>query len=154
MQRRAFTALAAAAAITLVAGCAGLGFGDPLNVAIVGFEPLQGEGLEARFALKLRVQNPSDTAFAFNGAALTVFVRGERFATGVSSESGTVPRFGETVITVPVSVPASALLGQVLNATSADPGRFDYRVRGTLHATEYGSRSFDSTGELRVPGTR
>lgn len=150
MRRRAFAVVLAA----LVAGCAGIGMGNPLNVAIVGFEPLPGEGLEARFALKLRVQNPTDTAFTFNGAALTVFVRGERFATGVSNEAGTVPRFGETIVTVPVSVPASALLGQVLNATSADPGRFDYRVRGSLHATEYGSRPFDSTGELRVPGSR
>jgi len=150
MHRRAFAAMLAA----LVAGCAGIGMGDPLNVAIVGLEPLQGEGMEARFALKLRVQNPTDTALTFNGAALTVFVRGERFATGVSNETGTVHRFGEAIITVPVSVPASALLGQVLNAASADPGRFDYRVRGTLHAAGYGSRSFDATGDLRVPGLR
>jgi hypothetical protein len=150
MRRRAFAAVAAA----LLAGCAGFGFGDPLNVAIVGLEPLQGQGLEARFALKLRVQNPTDAAFDFNGVSLTLYVRGERFATGVADVAGTVPRFGETVITVPVSVPVSALVGQVLNATSADSGRFDYRVRGSLHASEYGSRTFDSAGELRVPAMR
>lgn len=154
MQRRTFTAIAVVAAAALATGCAGIGMGDPLNVAIVGIEPMEGQGLEARFAIKLRVQNPTDSAFQFNGVSLTLFVRGERFATGVADTAGTVPRFGETVISVPVSVPASALLGQVLSATSADPGRLDYRLRGSLHASEYGSRTFDSTGELRVPAMR
>jgi len=148
MRRRVLAAIAAA----VVAGCAGMGWGDPLNVAIVGLEPLEGQGLEARFALKLRVQNPTDRAFQFDGVSLTVFVRGDRFATGVSDAAGTVPRFGETVVTIPVSVPATALLGQVLTAIGGDPGPLDYRVRGSLSGTEYGSRSFDSTGELRLPG--
>src|SRR4029450_3954606 len=50
------TALTAAA----LTGCAGIGLREPLRVSLAGLEPLSGEGLEARFVAKIRVQNPND----------------------------------------------------------------------------------------------
>ena len=52
-------------AVTLVVGCAGLARQDPVQAYVVGVEPLQGEGLELRMLVKLRVQNPNDTPSAF-----------------------------------------------------------------------------------------
>ena len=88
----------------LLAGCAGLAGVDPLRVTLAGIEPLPGQGMEMRMAVKLRVQNSNDAAVDFDGAALTLEVRGMDFASGVSDQRGSVPRFGETVITVPVTV--------------------------------------------------
>jgi LEA14-like dessication related protein len=140
------------AAVALFAGCAGLALQEPLNVNLVGLEPIEGQGMEARFAATVRVQNPNETPIDFNGVSITLDVRGERFATGVSDASGTVPRFGETVITIPVSVPAAAVVRQVLGfATGGDRGRVDYRVRGRLSSPSLGSHAFDSRGELRLP---
>src|SRR4051812_21181666 len=41
-------------------GCAGLFGADPLRVSVAGIEPIASQGLEIRFNVKLRVQNPND----------------------------------------------------------------------------------------------
>ena len=84
----------------LAAGCAGLPGRDPLRVAVVGIDALDGQGLELRLAIKLRVQNPNDSAVEFDGAALELEVNGKPLATGVSDQRGSVPRYGEAVLTV------------------------------------------------------
>ncbi len=150
MQRRAVVT----ALVALLAGCAALALQEPLNVNLVGLEPLEGQGMEARFAAKIRVQNPNDTPIEFNGISLALDVRGERFATGVSDATGTVPRFGEAVLTIPVSVPVSSFVRQIVGfARGDDRTRLEYRVRGRLNSPTLGSHAFDSRGELRLPAT-
>src|SRR5208282_4170407 len=83
----------------MLAGCVNLGLREPVQVNVVGIEPLPGEGMEMRMAVKLRLQNPNDVAMDFDGISIVLDVRGSTFATGVSSERGSVPRFGETVVT-------------------------------------------------------
>lgn len=53
-------------ALTLSA-CAGLQRTDPVQVTVAGIESLPGEGLELRMMVKLRVQNPNDTAIDYDG---------------------------------------------------------------------------------------
>src|SRR4051812_40010123 len=79
---------------------------DPLNVSVAGIEPVDGEGLELRLAVKVRIQNPNDAPIDYNGVALTLELNGMKFGSGVSDEIGTVPRYGETVVTLPVAVGA------------------------------------------------
>ena len=50
--------------------CAALSPRDPLNVQVAGIQPLQGEGPEARFPVKLRLQNPNEGAIDYSGVAL------------------------------------------------------------------------------------
>jgi len=54
----------------LVSGCALLQPRDPLHVTVAGIEPLQGEGLELRMSVKLRVQNPNDAPLDYRGVAV------------------------------------------------------------------------------------
>jgi LEA14-like dessication related protein len=136
----------------LLSACAGLGLREPLNVNVVGMEPLAGEGMEARFAVKIRIQNPNDTPLEFNGVSLRLDLRGSSFATGVSDAAGTVPRFGETVLTVPVTVPVSAIIQQVVGFATSDRTRADYRLRGRLAGPGFGAVGFESTGEITLPG--
>ena len=96
--------------IVLIAGCSTLmGPRDPVQVQVVGVEPLGGEGLELRMLCKLRVQNPNDVPIEFNGIYLLFEVRGSAFATGLSDAVGTIPRFGEVVLSVPITVSALQL---------------------------------------------
>jgi LEA14-like dessication related protein len=67
---------------------------EPLRVNVAGLEPLAGEGLEMRFNVKLRIQNPNDTPLEFQGVSLQLDLNGKPFASGVSDEAGVVPRFG------------------------------------------------------------
>ena len=134
----------------LLAGCAGLAGVDPLRVTLAGIEPLPGQGMEMRLAVKLRVQNPNDAAVDFDGAALTLEVRGMDFASGVSDQRGSVPRFGETVITVPVTVSAFAVVRQVLGLAGGDMPKLDFVARGKLASGGFGTR-FESSGEFELP---
>jgi LEA14-like dessication related protein len=143
--------LLVATLVLLLSGCAGLGLRDPLAVYVVGMEPLPGQGMEGRFLVKLRVQNPNEQPIEYDGIALSLDVRGSRLATGVSDERGTVPRFGEAVIAVPVSVPATALLRQALGFAAGDRSRVDYRLRGRLGGPTFGGMSFESSGEFALP---
>ncbi len=139
------------AGLGLLCGCAGLGFGEPVNVSVVGMEPLPGQGMEGRFLVKLRVQNPNDRPIVYDGVSIELDLRGSRLATGVSDERGTVPRFGESIVQVPVSVPVSALVRQALGFAAGDRTRSDYRLRGRLASSGFGGVSFSSTGELTLP---
>jgi hypothetical protein len=66
-----------------------------------------------------------------------------------------VPRFGETLVTVPVTVPATAMIRQVLGLATAAPGdrmKVDYTLRGKLAGPTFNSVRFDTRGELQLPG--
>lgn len=141
------------ASALLMSGCASLLQREPVRVDVVGVEPLPGEGLELRMALKLRVTNPNDNALDFDGLSVTLDVRGSRFASGVSNERGSVPRFGEAVISVPVSVSALSLVRQAMGVASGNgpTDRVEYVLKGRLAGTALGGVSFTSSGELVLP---
>lgn len=139
-------------AALLLGGCAGWPGIDPLQVQLAGIEPLSGAGLEMRMAVTLRVQNPNDTAIDFDGVALTLELRGQDFASGVSDQRGQVPRFGETLITVPVTVSAMALLQQFMSLAQDERGKLDFIARGKLSGSGFGSARFVARGEFTLPG--
>jgi LEA14-like dessication related protein len=134
-----------------LAACAGLPGLDAPKVSIAGVESLPGEGMELRMAVKLRVQNPNDQPIDFDGVALGLEVRGMDFASGVSDARGTVPRFGETVIVVPVTVSAFAMARQVYSFATGDRAKIDFVASGKLGGTGFGGVRFTSKGEFELP---
>lgn len=148
---RIVSRIVAIALVVAVAGCAGLGLRDPVSVHVVGLEPMPGEGMETRFALKLRVQNPNEAPLEFDGVFVEFDVRGSRLASGVSDQRGLVPRFGETVITVPMSVSVGAMIRQVIGLATAERVRADYQMRGKLAGPAFGGYRFESKGEVQLP---
>lgn len=141
-----------ACAALLTAGCAGMERAEPVEVILVGVEPLQSEGLELRMLVKLRVQNPNDQPLDFNGIALQLDVQGKRFATGVSDGTGSVPRFGETVVAVPVSIPVLRVAQQAIGVMSNQyRGKVAYRMSGQIAGPSVGIVRFKSQGELELP---
>lgn len=147
MRRRA--ALAAAAFVPL-AGCAALSGRDPLRVDVAGIEPLPGEGLELRLAIRLRVQNPNETPVEFDGAALDLEVDGRTLASGVTDRAGSVPRFGEAVVTVPVTISAWNALRQAMRLADGSPrDALPVVLRGKLAAGAFGTVRFAKDATLR-----
>jgi len=148
MNRRSLVAVMTIA----LAGCAGMPGQDPLRVTLAGIESLPGQGMEVRMAVKLRLQNPNDAPVSFDGAALTLEVRGMDLASGVSDVSGTVPRFGETVITVPVTVSAFAIARQVISlASGSNNQKLEFIARGKLSDGSFGGARFESKGSFDLP---
>jgi LEA14-like dessication related protein len=136
----------------MLASCAALETRDPLQVTVAGIEPLQGQGMELRMLVKLRVQNPNDAAVDFNGVSVKIDVQGKTFATGVSDEAGSVPRFGEAVISVPVTTSAMRMVRQALGMMEGKgTGKVSYALTGKLNGTGFGSVRFESSGDLQLP---
>ena len=127
---------------------------DALHINVVGIEPLQGQDLEVRFAVKLRVQNPNETAIDYNGVALDLEVNGRPLAAGVSDQQGSIPRFSETVLTVPVSVSAFSVLRQTLGLSQTQSlNNLPYVLRGKLAGGLFGTVRFVDRGTLELPTT-
>ncbi|KAF1053833.1 MAG: hypothetical protein GAK43_01210 [Stenotrophomonas maltophilia] len=125
---------------------------DPLNINLVGVEPLPGQDMEARFSVRLRVQNPNDQAIAYDGIALDLAVNGQPLASGVSDQAGEVPRFGESVISVPMSISAFSVLRQAWGLSAGPPRQgLPYRLRGKLAGGLFGSVRFEDQGVLDWP---
>lgn len=144
--------LSALLLMAALAGCASWAPRDPLHIDLVGLEPLPSEGLEARFAVKLRVQNPNESAINFNGVSLALDIDDQPLARGVSDQRGQVPRFGETVISVPVTISAYSVLRQAWGASTHQPGQsLPYQLRGKLADGLFGTRRFSDSGQLTWP---
>lgn len=140
-----------AVCLLALAGCAGMPGLDGLNVTLAGIEALPSQGMEVRMAVKLRVQNPNDTPVEFDGVALNLELRGHDFASGVSDAKGTVPRFGETLLVVPMTVSATALLRQAYSFATGERSKLDFVARGKLAGSGFGGTRFESRGEFDLP---
>jgi LEA14-like dessication related protein len=143
-----------AAAVLALSGCASLPHKDPLQVTVAGIEGLPGEGMELRMLVKLRVQNPNPAPVEYSGAYLEFDVLDKTFATGVSSESGTVPGFGEAVIAVPVTVSVLRMVRQVVGVLDGQPvDSINYEMSGKLNGGLFGTHRFETRGEFEWPAS-
>lgn len=148
--RAAWLAAISCLAALALTGCATLRQ-DPVQVYVVGIEPLQGEGLELRMLVKLRVQNPNDTPIRYDGIYVDLDVQGRPFASGVSDASGEVPRFGETVISVPVSISAFRLVRGAVGVLNTQNEKLQYALRGKLAGPAFNTVRFSAKGEMALP---
>ena len=147
--------LAAALLAAVLCSCSTLQHSDPLQVSVAGVEPLEGEGLELRLAVKVRVQNPNDAAVDYNGVALSLDLNGHKFGSGVSSEVGTVPRYGESVVTIPITIGMFNMARQVLGLVNGgDTKAVTYKVKGKLEGGVFGTRRFTDEGTFELPAER
>jgi LEA14-like dessication related protein len=137
-----------------LSACALFPHRDPLNINVVGIEPLPSEGLEMRFAVKLRLQNPNETAIDYSGAALDLEVNGRTLATGVSDQSGSIPRFSEGILSIPVSISAFSVLRQTLGLSQTQSlDNLPYVLKGKLAGGLFGTLRFVDRGTLDLPNS-
>ena len=149
--RRRLAGLAVAMlGLTALGGCAGLQLGmQKPEVTVANIRLLDGNLLEQRFLLTLRVMNPNTSEIAIEGLTFKVDLNGQPFAKGVGNQPVVVPRLGEAM----VEVTATTGLGGLLRQLKAFKGRekVDYRISGRLVTGNFGGIDFDQTGEVELP---
>lgn len=134
---------------SLLGACALLPQRDPVNISVVGIDALPSQDLELRLAVKLRLQNPNDSVIDYDGVALDLDINGRGLASGVSDQHGTIGRFSETVLTVPVSISAFSALRQALGLSQNQGLQgLPYVVRGKLAGGLFGTVRFKESGVL------
>ncbi|SNB84892.1 LEA14-like dessication related protein [Pseudomonas sp. URIL14HWK12:I8] len=125
---------------------------DPVTISVIGIEPLPGQKLELRMAVKMRVQNPNESPIDYNGIALNLEVNGQPLAAGVSDQQGHIGRYDEAVIVVPVSITAFSFLRQAYGLGKVDSLQgLPYKLRGKLAGGPLGTVRFTDEGKLDLP---
>ncbi|MFK0035989.1 LEA type 2 family protein [Pseudomonas monteilii] len=125
---------------------------DPVNISVIGIEPLPSQELELRMAVKMRVQNPNESPIDYNGIALNLEVNGQPLAAGVSDQQGHIGRYDEAVIVVPVSITAFSFLRQAYGLGKVDSLQgLPYKLRGKLAGGLLGTVRFTDEGKLDLP---
>jgi len=136
--------------LALVAACA-TPSGVPLRVNVASVERIEGAAMELRFVAKLRVQNANDRPLEFNGASAELILNGKTIGTGVSDGRGSVPRFSETFVNVPITVSALGEVRQAIGLYGAPDRKLDTILKGRLSGSGYDDLSFEWRGELAMP---
>ncbi len=102
--------------------------------------------------VKLRIQNPNDAPLDFSGVSVQMDVQGKSFATGVSDAAGSVPRYGEAIVNVPVSISMFGIARQAIGVmTNEYGGKVAYEMSGKLAGRAFNSVRFNSKGEFTLP---
>jgi LEA14-like dessication related protein len=140
--------LAIAVALSAFAACSSLDARDPLQVTVAAIEPMQeqGDGMEVRLLVRLRVQNPNPTEIAWDGAYVKVEVQDRTFATGVSDAGGTLAGFSEGLVEVPVTISMLRMVRHFIGmADDAPAEQLRYSMSGKL-----GGHRFSASGEFSL----
>jgi LEA14-like dessication related protein len=135
-----------------IAGCAGAPARlDPLSVTLSDISPAQIGLLEQEYAIKIRVQNPNDTAIRIEGLSYQIDLNGKPFAKGVSRQSASVPAFGEVMLDATAISNLGAMMSQIAQMQKDGmPERFSYHLQGKLGLRQ-SSIPFDSQGNIELP---
>lgn len=120
--RRTFLPLALGALLTLLTGCAmsPANFDAP-EIDLAGLRPLTSRGMEARFALQLRVLNPNTLPLNIDGWHYQVYLRDERVLSGVSAEPVRIPGYGEDLVDLEASAGVLGSLALLRDLMSSPP---------------------------------
>ncbi|MEQ8692603.1 MAG: LEA type 2 family protein [Pseudomonadales bacterium] len=142
-----------AALLALLTACATplVDFDTP-EVDLVGMRPIKSNGMEARFAVQLRVINPNTRPLNIDGLHYQVYLREQRALSGVSAEAVRIPAYGEGLVELEASagmLGSLALLRDLMSnpPDSGLPYRLEVKlsVGGSLRALR-----IDREGVLRL----
>ncbi len=146
---------ALAALLALASGCATLYGLNPPRVNVSSVTPVDFTLLEQKFLVKVRVQNPNDVDLEVTGMTFDLDLNGKSFATGVSGQAVTIPRFGSNLVEVEMISGLGGVVRQLAGLSGgAAPPRFTWRLQGKLHLSQPvpASLGFDETGDIEIPG--
>lgn len=122
------------------------------RIALGNVRLLDSKGLVQRLQIELLVANPNDFDIPLTGLQFTMQLNGLDFANGLSNARVTLPRLGEAVVPVTVTVSILAVLQQV-QAVSESTG-LEYKITGEVFIDHVlvGTVPFEKSGKLEMGG--
>ncbi|ADJ28328.1 LEA type 2 family protein [Nitrosococcus watsonii] len=127
----------------LLTACATLSSYERPRVYLTDLQFREASMLAQHFLLRLRIDNPNDSALSIDGMEVSLNLNGHPLAQGVSSQSFSVPRFGSTETEMRVTTTFISLVQQILSLQGQR--ELNYEIAGQLHLTRalgFGRRVF------------
>jgi len=141
---RRMRAIAAAATVALLGGCALAPKLTTPQLTIVGVK-LEGSDLLAqRLKVRVHVQNPNDRTLPVKGIDYTLDVDGQPFASGESAGSFVVPALGEAEFDMNVTTNMAGTLVRLLARSSEARASIPYRLSGKIALSQGWLQSIQS----------
>lgn len=149
MMKTIFRVLAAVWVILLVIGCNSLTAlpvkPESPEVLLVNIKPLDTTIFEQRLQVDLRIRNPNDFDLEVTGIDFTLHLNDKRLARGLSNKTSTIPRLGDSVLSVETTTSTLDVVRQLLNFRQDQD--VTYQIEGVLHSQ--GTRlPFDNRGVI------
>ncbi len=123
---------------------------EPPKISIANIAPKEVALFEQRFDVQLRIQNPNEKELSLNGMRFELDLNEKEFATGMTGERMTVPRFSSQVVNVEVITGISSFLRQIQELNKTGAGKVRYRLKGTAFVDSPGifKLPFDEKGDI------
>ena len=142
-----------------LAGCASLGVGiAPIEVNVANLTPLPSTAYEHRLRVDLRLRNPNDRSFQIDGLRFVLDVNGRRLASGVSDQKASLPRLGETIVSVTTTTSLLDIVNQLValgEQSQRERPSFDYMLRGRIFVSHsWGGLDFERKGSTQDWGSQ
>jgi LEA14-like dessication related protein len=137
----------------VLGGCATLSGLDAPRVNLSNITPQDMTLFEQKFLVQLRIQNPNDVPLEVKGMTFNLDLNGKSFASGLSNQQVTIPRFGSAVVDVEVFSGLAGILKQLQGFTAGGLPTFTYRLRGRAYLEKPATITlpFDEQGEIALP---
>jgi LEA14-like dessication related protein len=124
---------------------------DPPRVTVVDLRLVTAGVFSQTYRVRLNVQNPNSADLPIQGIAYELRFNGQPFATGVSGQNVTVPRYGTEVLEVEAIGTLADVLRQVNQLERERLGTFRYSLRGHVELRNGGTRlPFEQNGEISL----
>ena len=101
------------------------------EVLLVNITPLDTTMFEQRLQVDLRVRNPNNFDLEVTGLDFTLHLNDQRLARGLTNKASTIPRLGDSVVSVETTTSTLDVIRQLLNFR--DHQEVTYQVDGVLH---------------------
>ncbi|HBP89180.1 MAG TPA: LEA type 2 family protein [Nitrospirales bacterium] len=115
------------------------------EVLLVNITPLDATMFEQRLQVDLRIRNPNDFDLEVTGLDFTLYLNNQRLARGLTNKASTIPRLGDSVISVETTTSTLDVIRQLLQLSQRQ--EVSYQVDGILYGQ--GARlPFENKGVL------
>ncbi len=115
------------------------------EVLLINITPLDATIFEQRLKVDLRVRNPNNFDLEMTGLDFTLHFNDQRLARGLTNQSSTIPRLGDSVLSVETTTSTFDVVRQFLNFSKNK--NLTYQVSGVVHTLE-AELPFENKGVL------
>ncbi len=123
-------------AVWLLGGCVSTRFEAP-KLSVVNVGMVSADIFSQQFRIRLHVQNPNDRELPIQGIEYELFLQGDSFAEGLSSQPFVVPPLGEAEFDTVVNTNFMSSVGRMLSKmNSNDGGKVQYAFIGKVHLSK------------------
>ena len=130
----------------LASGCASLSLdAEPPEVLVTNITPLEATLFEQQLKVDIRVRNPNPFELNVTGLDFMLNLNGKRLARGLANDAVTIPRLGDSILSVNTTTSTLEVMRQLLSLHKQQDMK--YQITGVLHLD--GTRlPFDTEGVI------